>query len=273
MIKLKLESGEEHIVVPTVFPDGTSQVWKLPENFYGAPAIHIVWYFESEAEFMQLIQIQYLLDYSHAGIIKTLFIPFLPYGRQDKKISNDNTFALRPFFDFLTGNYRNTLITTLDAHNKEPIKNCIDSRSPAKYILKSLIHSQADLVCYPDAGAKDRYNHLVPMDNVVADKVRDQSTGQITGHKLIDTGKVSSQDMIQGKTVLIVDDICDGGRTFTSMAKMLLESGAKNVDLYVTHGIFSQGYDVLKKAGIRNVYTTNSIIGNAKYPVNIYKVE
>ena len=33
-------------------------------------------------------------------------------------------------------------------------------------------------------------------------------------------------------------DICDGGRTFIELAKVLKDNGAKRVTLYVTHGIF-----------------------------------
>ena len=44
---------------------------------------------------------------------------------------------------------------------------------------------------------------------------------------------------------LIVDDICDGGRTFLEAAKILKEETTGKLFLYVTHGIFSKGIDEL----------------------------
>lgn len=65
------------------------------------------------------------------------------------------------------------------------------------------------------------------------------------------------------KTVMILDDICDGGRTFIEAVKHLREAGAKRVELYVTHGIFSKGVENLLDNGIDHIYTTNSL-GEAK---------
>jgi ribose-phosphate pyrophosphokinase len=56
---------------------------------------------------------------------------------------------------------------------------------------------------------------------------------------------------------LIIDDICDGGRTFIEISKAL--SGFQGeLHLFVTHGIFSKGFDELFKH-FTKIYTTNSI--------------
>jgi len=78
-------------------------------------------------------------------------------------------------------------------------------------------------------------------------KTRDQSTGHITDYKL--SGEV------EGKSVLIVDDICDGGMTFKLLAEELMEAGAVHINLYVTHGIFSKGLRTLFESGIEDVFT------------------
>ena len=59
------------------------------------------------------------------------------------------------------------------------------------------------------------------------------------------------------KKVLIVDDICDGGRTFIELAKVLRAKGAETVDLYTTHGIYSKGTKVLAPY-INNIISTDS---------------
>ena len=56
---------------------------------------------------------------------------------------------------------------------------------------------------------------------------------------------------------LLVDDICDGGGTFIGLANECFPSWA-DYDLYVTHGIFSKGTDILFDAFV-NVITTDSL--------------
>ena len=54
-------------------------------------------------------------------------------------------------------------------------------------------------------------------------------------------------DIIKGKNVLILDDICDGGGTFMLAGKELLKYKPNNLGLCITHGIFSKGVDTLKE--------------------------
>ena len=86
-----LLNGE--IVKPTLFPDGTSQVWKLDCELTpmgGIKGAEIVWYFEFEHEFIHLMQ---LAGYC-TMIDNVLKIPYLPYARQDKPFAMDATWAL-----------------------------------------------------------------------------------------------------------------------------------------------------------------------------------
>jgi ribose-phosphate pyrophosphokinase len=57
---------------------------------------------------------------------------------------------------------------------------------------------------------------------------------------------------------MIVDDICDGGRTFIKLAKAI-QNQRPNAKIYlvVTHGIFSAGFDELSK-WFEGIYTTDS---------------
>lgn len=62
---------------------------------------------------------------------------------------------------------------------------------------------------------------------------------------------------LQGKDLYIVDDICDGGGTFTILSKELKKRNCGKVNLIVSHGIFSKGEAPLKE-NIDAVYTTDS---------------
>jgi ribose-phosphate pyrophosphokinase len=259
-------TGFTHQVRPTIFPDGTSQVWKLPVEDLRS-SCRVTWHFEHEGELMHLLQLLDLCN-CHGIDLDLVYIPYLPYGRQDKEVTNESTFALVSFLNALDScicvDY-----ATLDAHSSLSNNHApwIESFSSARYIRRAIENSGANVIVYPDKGALARYGKAIPRrpsitEYVVLDKVRDQSTGQILS-QIIDKS-ASRYETLAGKRLLIVDDICDGGWTFTSATKLLMETepSIASIDLYVTHGIFSKGRQVLHDAGIRNIYTTKSLIKN-----------
>lgn len=229
----------------TIFPDNTSQVWKLPENFLNTRFVNVEWQFSHEGEFMHLAQLKDLLD-AH-GVIANLKLTYLPYGRQDKHVGNNATFALHTFATLLNSLEFHEVVI-VDPHSEVAL-GLIDY-SRAEY-LQSLVaeiseKNNIDLFCYPDKGALAKYESLFIFPHIYGEKVRDQTTGNILSYKLVGDP--------QGKNVLIVDDICDGGMTFKILAKDLLAKGAKSVVLYVTHGIYSKGVRTLYDSGIEAVY-------------------
>ena len=65
---------------------------------------------------------------------------------------------------------------------------------------------------------------------------------------------------VKGKTCLIVDDIIDSGGTIVNAAKALKERGAKEVHVYVTHGVLSgEAIEKIKKSHIKNLVVTDTI--------------
>lgn len=231
----------------TIFPDKTSQCWKIPEEIFKKSHARVEWRFEHEGEFMHLAQLKYLLD--SYELTTTLHLPYLPYGRQDKQVSNTTTFALLSFAHLL-----NSLefieVTCTDPHSLVAEARIESFRAvyPRLHLHDALKEVQADLVCYPDNGALNKYTVAYEfLHYIYGEKVRDQLTGKILSYKL--TGDPS------GKNVLIVDDICDFGRTFILLTKDLLAAGAKEVNLFVSHGLFSGGLQVLKDAGIKRIFT------------------
>lgn len=239
----------------TRFSDQTSQVWKLP--FVVGDIATIDWRFQQEAELFHLAQLVDLLRSMKVKKI-SLAMEFLPYARQDKEITNESTFALRTFANFLNS-LKLDKISAIDSHSDEPIfliKN-YHNIFPASQIANAVKACNPDVLCFPDHGARLRYaKNLAFLNRDVShgDKQRDQLTGHITSYKL--HGEVFDKD------VLIVDDICDGGMTFILMAKELLKSGARSVSLYTTHGIYSRGLKPLKEAKIDRIYTKDGEISS-----------
>ena len=242
-------------IVSTVFPDGTKQIWKLNEELltpalpYPESPAHIKWAYENDGELIELAQLKVLLDSLHR---KTkLEIEYLPYARQDKQVSNDATFGLYPFA-LLLNTMKFDDIVILDTHSPSAIQAIVGARTyyPTLLVEQVILDNGIDILCFPDHGAQEKYAKMYTgMPSVFANKIREQSTGIILETKL--------NGSVEGQRVLIIDDICDGGATFTSLAKVLKENGATYVGLYVTHGIFSKGIQVLLDAGIDKVSYTH----------------
>lgn len=105
----------------------------------------------------------------------------------------------------------------------------------------------------PDKGAQDRVQHIIKKycpKLIHCDKKRD-TEGKIIGHQII--GITDQEGRPLGKpadpfNVWVIDDLCDGGATFISVAQLLDEEFATaDRTLYVTHGLFSRGKKELLK--------------------------
>lgn len=255
MVKL-LVNGNEVKFTTTIFPDGTSQVWKLDDFEFDQYADEpvILWLYENEAELFHVLQLNALVE-AEVGEPCILRAPYLPYGRQDKTIQNDMSFALRVFKDTLY-NAGICRIETFDAHSKSEMVYDMPEVSVNDFHLELITRNRYKVLCFPDKGAAARYGSY-GLDVIYCDKVRNQETGEITGFKLVDNGVD-----LTNKKVLIVDDICDGGATFIKVASLIKPFTFENIDLAVSHGLFSKGKQPLHLAGIDNIFTTNSLLRN-----------
>lgn len=250
LIKIGMEPDDvsEHIITPTIFPDKTSQVWKLPEEALRFTEFtQITWEFENESEFIQVLQLADLL--STVSDIPDLYIPYLPYSRQDKIVSNTSTFALNTFLTVLNTCGLFGRIITVDVHNAKLIEEDgrIENIIPNEEINEIIEQENIDLICYPDKGASNR-GYDLNRNGFSLDKVRNQLTGEIEGLKL------TRPMNLKGLRILIVDDICDGGRTFIEASKLLYSLDAEEIMLYTSHGIYSKGTQVIFDSGITKIF-------------------
>lgn len=189
------------------------------------------------------------------GLSVSLIYPYFPYARQDRITQENEPFSLKIFCDLLnTQGFES--VTVYDPHSDVTpalINNC--RVVPQWEIARGIIPQESFDNCLfvsPDAGSYKKLSKLIPDDSniVIGVKSRDKNGN------IIHTDLFSSLP-IDGRDCVIVDDICDGGRTFIELAKSLRFKGAKSVTLYVTHGIFSNGLEELK-LHIDHIYTTDS---------------
>lgn len=267
MIRLKV-NGDVIDFTTSVFPDGTSQVWKLSRDVKDATYVKIDFVWENkESEVLQLLQLIDLVRQSGNEPYINLNMPYLPYARQDKDVSSETTFALHSFANLLNSK-KIDQITSFDIHSKvakKLIKN-LHNIKPDEFHLKSYNRFKADEIFYPDAGAASRYSLGINHIQLFGEKVRNQLTGVIDRYRLVNKNSFD----LNGKRILIVDDLCDGGATFIMAVKALQEFNPSCIGLCVSHGVFSKGLEEMKAAGISEFYYTNSLVKN-KDGFNIYE--
>lgn len=185
----------------------------------------------------------------------SLYMPFAFGARQDRRnISGDILFGAKYYADIINSVGFDT-VTIVDPHSNV-IAGLINNRRiiTAGDVLKAMspkFGSYYAGVIAPDAGATARAYDVaekIGVPRVIqAWKHRDVSNGSITGFGI---------EPIEAGEYLMVDDICDGGGTFNGLASILPDGVV--CDLYVTHGIFSQGLRELKK-NFKKIITTDSV--------------
>ena len=199
-------------------------------------------------------------------------MPFLYEGRQHrrkKRESLDCALALRELSDMGVAN-----IITFDAHdprvqNSIPL-NGFDNFFPTYQFLKALIKNvdnfQVDndhlMIISPDEGAMSRavyFSNILGVDMGMFYKRRDYSTvvngkNPIVAHEFLG-------DSVEGKDVVIIDDMISSGESMLDVAKQIKERHANRVFICTTYGLFTEGMDKFdayyEKGWIDKVITTN----------------
>lgn len=188
-----------------------------------------------------------------------LELMYVPYARQDRKCNRGEALSIKVFADMINNmSFDRVFINDPHSEVTPALLNNVDVTGQYESFFSDGYVSPSDYHAFvaPDAGATKKVHTLLNnlsnynIDFIQGLKYRDTKTGALSGFDFLGD--------VQGKNLLLVDDICDGGGTFVGLAQLLLEEGAASVDLMVTHGIFSKGVEVLLDNGINHIYTTDS---------------
>ncbi len=236
------------------FPGGEVRV-KVPSNLKNEEYVHIKAFITDSDGIMGLVMVTDALRNAGANKIR-LTLPYVPYGRQDRVCSEGESFSLKMFANIINSLNFSSIILW-DSHSdvtRKLIHNTIELNqvdlmsSHVKMVeyMKEAKYIPTYLVA-PDKGSMRKverillqYKELAGL--IIGDKVRDMTTGKIIKYEMFD---VPEKSKLENSRVLIVDDLCDGGRTFIEIAKVIENHGKpKEMTLFVTHGIFSAGMDV-----------------------------
>lgn len=201
-----------------------------------------------------------------------VIMPFLYESRQHKRTrreSLDCALALQELTDMGVSN-----IITFDAHDPR-VQNSIplhgfDNFAPAYQFMKALLRAEPDLIVdkehlmivSPDEGAMHRavyFSNVLGVDMGMFYKRRDYST-IVNGKNPIVAHEFLGSDL-QGKAVIIIDDMISSGESMLDVAKQMKERGASKVFVCTTFGLFTDGFEKFdeyyENGYIDRVVTTN----------------
>ena len=192
--------------------------------------------FDSNEDLFNLQIAKKMYDDRYIGNAKTkLEIHYFPYCQVDRPMDSHG-FSLK-YVTQIINELKFDMVEVYDPHsNVLPalLNHCKEYYPVKDFLLDETVINDGfpwDLLFYPDNGAAKKYSELLDVKKYrFGNKKRNLDTGEIVCYEVI-----ADKADIEGKRILIVDDMVMGGRTFVEAAKALREMGASQVDLYVTH--------------------------------------
>ena len=245
------------------FADGEIYI-EINENIRGN-SIFIIQSVSSPANdnLMELLLCIDALKRSSAKNI-TAVIPYFGYARQDRKVVPRTSISAKLVSNLITKAGADRVVT-VDLHAGQiqgffdiPVDNLFATPIFARHIRKKI--KSRNIICVaPDVGGTERARALGKLLNVglaIVDKRRPKP-GQSQVMNVI--GNIKNQ------TCIIVDDIIDSGGTIINAAKALKNKGAKEVFVYITHGVLSgEAVKKIKSSVIKKLVITDTIDNGEK---------
>lgn len=204
----------------------------------------------------------------------TVVMPMLYEGRQHKRASRESLDCAISLKELCTMGVDN--IITFDAHDAR-VQNAIplngfENVQPVYQMIKALVRTTPDLkfdkdnlmIISPDEGGMSRciyYSTVLEVELGMFYKMRDysqiiQGRNPIIAHEFLGHN-------VEGKDVIIVDDMISSGESMLEVASKLKELKAKRIFICASFGLFCNGFDVFDDAyekGLFNrIFTTNLV--------------
>jgi ribose-phosphate pyrophosphokinase len=243
------------------FPDGQQSVSISANGFDGNEIIQLSSRMNSFKDIELIICANQALKENGAKNVE-LYVPYFLGARSDRKFEKGQTNYLKNVICPIINSQGFSKVIVLDPHS-DVLEAClnnfvkINNFRLVDFALDTIKGRSAQTaIISPDAGALKKIYDVAKEFNITnvttASKVRDMKTGSIIRTEL------PTMDLRGIEHLIVIDDICDGGRTFIELAKAVKEITEIPIYLIVTHGIFSAGFKTLFEY-FDGIYCTNSI--------------
>ena len=243
-----------------IFPDGESKITlqKIPKK----SVILVVQSTYPPVDTNMLQAISIISQVRKISSRTFAIIPYMGYARQDKQFLSREVITMSVVAKMLQSAGAKKVIV-IDIHSNTalnhfniPTENVSAVPELVKYFKK--LNLKNPLVVSPDAGGSLRskkFASLLKSDFIVLKKHRDRKTGRVSIH----TTKVD----VQGKDLIIVDDMISTGGSVIKAAQFLKKQKCKRVFVACTHGLLvGDAEKKIRKAGVSRIISTNTIPGN-----------
>ena len=230
------------------FPDGEVQI-SLSE-FTHKDELCVKCRITNAEELFIVKQVLDILD--RHDVIYDLNVFYLMGLRMDRVMDFNRPFTLKIIMEMLINSHVR-YIGILEPHSEVVYE--LFGKSNKFYQLTPDLSTRPDYesyqIVYPDAGAVERYSKF---DSVIScSKVRDLETGKILEIK------IDNPECVDGRPLMIYDDLCDGGGTFCGLAEALTKLGVSKdqLNISVVHMVNPRGIENLSN-NFNHVWFTNS---------------
>jgi len=243
-----------------IFPDGESKVTlqKIPKK-------SVILVVQSTYPPVDTNLLQTLSIISQVRKISSrtfAIIPYMGYARQDKQFLSGEVITMSIVAKMLqSAGAKKVIVVDIHSnialnHFNIPTENVSAVPELVNYFKK--LNLKNPLVVSPDVGGSSRskkFASLLKTDFIVLKKHRDRKTGSVS----IQTAKMD----VQGKDLILVDDIISTGSSIIKAAQFLKKQKCKRVFVACTHGLLVDGAEKkIRKAGVSRIISTNTIPGN-----------
>lgn len=186
----------------------------------------------------------------------TALLPYLAYARQDKEKKGESL-ATASIGELLSAAHISEVVT-IDTHSHKvedlfpiPTYNLAPSKLFAQEIKKLNLKNPTFVA--PDEGAMERVQKTVEEYGSGVEIAFMKKKRTPSGVSSVLYGHI-------GEDVVIIDDILDTGGTLLACCEILKSRGAKNIYIFITHGLFTGSkWQHVFDLNVKEIYCTDSI--------------